>query len=63
MELVGVEPTTSAMPLQRSAKLSYSPISNEQPFNAEHHSETPSARQEMTTEAVANSPARCLGQS
>lgn len=25
MELVGLEPTTSAMPLQRSSKLSYSP--------------------------------------
>lgn len=28
MELVGLEPTTSAMPLQRSSKLSYSPIFN-----------------------------------
>ncbi len=26
VELVGLEPTTSAMPLQRSSKLSYSPI-------------------------------------
>ena len=36
VELVGLEPTTSAMPLQRSSKLSYSPtFSTESPNGRE----------------------------